>query len=85
MAKLFWWCYIILLNPGRDIAVADMAGIVTGAVGGCAYGAVGGSVILPVIRTIGGCAGVGAVGAVGGGLGNSAKKLVESFFTWLTS
>ncbi|MFL5787941.1 MAG: hypothetical protein ACJ748_07805, partial [Flavisolibacter sp.] len=72
-------------SPARDIAVADVSGIVTGAVAGCGYGALGGTVALPVVGTVAGCAGVGAVGAIGGGLGNSARKAVESFFNWLTS
>jgi len=74
-----------LASPARDIAVADMTGIVTGAVGGCAWGALGGTVVLPGAGTVAGCAGVGAISALGGGLGNSAKKAVESFFSWLAN
>lgn len=74
---------IQLVNPKKDIAIADVSGIITGAVGGCAWGAIGGTIALPGAGTVAGCAGVGAISALGGGLGNSAKKAVESFVSWL--
>lgn len=74
---------VLYANPGRDIGIADISGIITGGVGGCAWGAAGGTVVLPGAGTVAGCAGVGVIGALGGGLGGSAKKAVESFITWL--
>ena len=47
--------------------------------------AVGGTITLPIIGTIGGCAGIATLTAVGGGLGGSLKKAVEEFFEWLFS
>jgi hypothetical protein len=73
----------MLANPGKDIGIADVSGIITGAIGGCAWGAAGGTIALPGAGTVAGCAGVGAISALGGGLGNSAKKAVESFINWL--
>ncbi|GAA4320682.1 hypothetical protein GCM10023184_05970 [Flaviaesturariibacter amylovorans] len=70
-------------KPAKDIAKADVAGIVTGGISGCAYGAVGGTVTMPGIGTVAGCAGGAAVGAVAGGLGSSAKKAAEAFVDWL--
>lgn len=70
----------LLAKPGKDIGIADISGIVTGAIGGCAWGAAGGTIVLPGAGTVAGCAGVGAIAALGGGLGNSAKKGVAFFF-----
>lgn len=83
--SFFGTATVMKANPAKDIAVADVTGIITGAVGGCAWGALGGTVVLPGAGTITGCAGVGAIGALGGGLGNSAKKAAESFVSWLFS
>jgi hypothetical protein len=74
-------------NPnktGNDIGKADVSGIIYGAGIGCGIGAFGGSIILPGIGTVTGCAGVGALGALTGGLGNSAKTAVDKFVDWLT-
>jgi len=70
-------------NPGKKIGKADIVGIITGGVGGCAYGAIGGTVVVPGVGTLAGCAALGAGGAITGGLGNSAKAAVESFIDWL--
>jgi hypothetical protein len=72
-------------DPGRDIAVADVSGIVYGAVSGGAYGAIGGTVTFPGVGTVAGAAGGAAVGAITGGIGGSAKAAVSSFFNWLMS
>ena len=70
---------------GTAIGKADITGIISGGVGGCFWGAVGGSTVLPVVGTLTGCAALGASGAITVGLGNSAKSAVESFVNWLTS
>ncbi|MEZ5046685.1 MAG: hypothetical protein R2831_06810 [Chitinophagaceae bacterium] len=44
----------------------------------------GGTIVLPVAGTIAWAVGCGTIGALGGGLGNSAKKAVELFIDWLT-
>lgn len=69
--------------PWNQVASADVSGVVTGGSAGCAWGAVGGTVFVPGAGTVAGCAGVGAVMALGGGLGGSVKKTVEEFFNWL--
>jgi hypothetical protein len=76
--------YVIPVGKAKDVGKADIAGILTGGAGGLAWGAAGGTVVLPGAGTIAGAAGCGAIGALGGGLGNSAKKAVEGFIDWLT-
>jgi len=70
-------------GPARNIAEADVSGIVYGGLSGMAYGAVGGTVALPGIGTVAGAAGCGALGAVTCGLGGSAKTAVSSFVNWV--
>jgi|GEM_PF-2307860 hypothetical protein len=72
-------------DGGKKVGKADIAGIITGGVGGCAYGAIGGTVVVPGVGTLAGCAALGSAGAITGGLGNSAKAAVESLIDWLTS
>lgn len=76
--------YLMPIGKAKDAGKADIAGIITGGAGGIAWGAAGGTVVLPGAGTIAGAAGCGAIGALGGGLGNSAKRAVEDFISWLT-
>ena len=70
-------------STGNKIGKADVAGIITGGISGCIYGGIGATAIMPVIGTISGCAAFGAIGALTGGLGNSARAVVDIFVDWL--
>ncbi|MFL5772383.1 MAG: hypothetical protein ACJ75F_04445 [Flavisolibacter sp.] len=70
-------------SPGRNIAKADVSGIVWGGTAGCITGAIGGSVTLPGVGTLTGCAGMGAAGAVTAGIGGSLKAAVNALLDWL--
>jgi hypothetical protein len=70
-------------NPAKTIAKADVTGVIVGGVSGCITGAVGGTVVLPGVGTVAGCAGVGAVGAITGGLTGSATAAVHKFIDWI--
>lgn len=69
-----------LQKAAKNIAVADVTGVIYGGVSGCVFGAVGGTVTLPGIGTVAGCAGVGTLSALTMGLGESAKSAVQSLF-----
>jgi hypothetical protein len=70
-------------NPGRDIAAADVSGIIWGGAAGATWGAIGGTVVFPGVGTVTGAAGVGAAGAVTGGIASSGKAAVNSLVNWL--
>jgi hypothetical protein len=70
-------------DPGRDIAKADVSGMVWGAAAGATWGAIGGTVVFPGAGTITGAAGVGAAGALTGGIASSGKAAVSSLVNWL--
>lgn len=70
-------------HPGKEIAKADVTGVIVGGAGGAIYGAIGGTATFPGVGTIVGAAGGGAAGAVVGGVTGSAKAAVSAFVGWV--
>ena len=72
-----------LLKRLKYCAVSAGGGAAAGAGAGCAWGAMGGSVMLPGIGTIAGCVGGALLGGTAGGLGAGAIGCGYSFYdTW---
>lgn len=65
------------------VGAKDSEGIITGGVSGCLIGAAGGTVALPGGMTAVGCAGVGLVGGLIGGIGGSAAAAVDGLLSLL--
>lgn len=67
----------------HEIAKEDVKGAVTGATGGCAAGVVGGSVTLPIVGQLTGCASLGVLGGAGAAALGSLGEAVGALWDWL--